>query len=199
MELSNHESYHLQQTSMTRIEHMLQDQLEIGSFQQSTKPLTNRSRRRSGFNPAAGATVYWSYKSYSLPIGSLQVEDSRIFQSNSSEGSSVHESRESKVKITFAPPRWLSSVMLQFSMEILQNLHSSLPGFSVNLTPFTVNYNPLLSKAIREDDVAGLQKLFRDGLARPTDYIPLFYRVFRRGPVSLLEVGSISCSITTAC
>ena len=198
MELYNHGRHQSQLISLARIEHMLQDQLEIGLFQQRIKNSTNRSRRRSGFNPAAGATVYWSYKSYSLPIGSLQVEDSRMCQSNSSEGSSVQEFAESKVKIKFGPPRWMSSIALEFALEFRHNCHGSWPGLSVSLTPFTVNYNPLLSKAIEEGDVAGLQKLFRDGLARPTDYVPEC-GFWSYGPMSLLEVGSKSYNITTAC
>ena len=185
---SNHERHCSQQMSLARIEHILQDQVRISSFEactSSTKPTTHRRRWRSGLGPTMAAAIFWSYQSYSLPIGLLQLCVSRTRQSRSSGGSSVQESEQSRISISFAPPRWLSSIMLRFAVDFRHNLDTSWPDLSVNLTPFTVNYNPLLPQVIEAHDVAGLQKLFVNGLARPTDYLPGNYGGV---PVSIFDV-----------
>ena len=83
---------------------------------------------------------------------------------------------------TFIPPPWLSHLILQWEMQV-QGLASKLPQITVSLCPIRYNSNRELKAAITNLDIAGLQRLFRTGLARPTDY------VLDRRPVSLLEVS----------
>ena len=77
--------------------------------------------------------------------------------------------------------------MLRCNLEIRQN-KTSIPGLMVNITPVSINHNPLLYQAIERADVAGLQYLFRAGLARPTDNI-----LDGSHPVSLYDVGFHYC------
>ena len=82
---------------------------------------------------------------------------------------------------TFVPPSWLSILVLRWDLRMNTVLHRP-PKLSFSLSP--VHYNPSqeLKAAITTFDLPGLQRLFREGLARPTDYI------VQRTPVSLLEV-----------
>ena len=82
---------------------------------------------------------------------------------------------------TFTPPSWLSMLVLHWDLQINSVLNRP-PGLSFSLSPIRYNPNQELKAAITTFDLPGLQRLFRDGLARPTDYI------VQRRPVSLLEV-----------
>lgn len=64
-----------------------------------------------------------------------------------------------------------------------------LPQITISLSPIRYNSNRELKAVITNFDIAGLQRLFRTGLARPTDY------VLDRRPISLLEVSfNIICT-----
>jgi hypothetical protein len=85
--------------------------------------------------------------------------------------------------LAFIPPPWLSYVVLQWELQMCRTIGGGLPGINLSLTPISYNPNPELKAAITNFDIAALQGLFREGVARPTDYVLL------RKPMSLLEVG----------
>lgn len=64
----------------------------------------------------------------------------------------------------------------------LGNALNGLPSIKLSLHAVRYNPNRDLKEALRTFDLPRLSQLFRDGLARPTDYVIL------RKPVSLLEV-----------
>lgn len=113
-----------------------------------------------------------------------------------SDGSASEQSEQSRIGFVFVPPRWLSSTTLRGALEVLYSQESGLPNWTFTITPISVNVNPLLYQAIHSRDVAGLQHLFREGLARPTDYIP---NRPPATPLSLYEVGIEFQTIFTAC
>ena len=78
--------------------------------------------------------------------------------------------------------------MLTATLEMCHALNERLPIMSFNLTPSTINDHPLFLQAMKKFDVEGLQKLFGDGLARPTDHLSL--AEWGGGPTSLPTVGS---------
>lgn len=82
---------------------------------------------------------------------------------------------------TFIPPSWLSTLVLHWDLQINSVLNRP-PRLSVSLSPVRYNPSQELKAAITTFDLPGLQRLFREGLAQPTDYI------VQRRPVSLLEV-----------
>ena len=93
-----------------------------------------------------------------------------------SSGPSIH------CTFTFIPPPWLSHLVIHWDVRIYKTV-SSLPRITLSLSPIRCNPSQELKAAITRFDVMGLQRLFREGLARPTDYI------FDRRPISLLEVS----------
>lgn len=82
---------------------------------------------------------------------------------------------------TFTPPPWLSILVLHWDLQIT-SVHNRPPRLSFSLSPIRYNPSQELKAAITTFDLPGLQRLFREGLAQPTDYI------VQRRPVSLLEV-----------
>lgn len=82
---------------------------------------------------------------------------------------------------TFTPPLWLSTLVLRWNLQIISAFNRP-PRLSISLSPIAYNPNQDLKAAIITFDLPGLQRLFREGLAQPTDYI------VQRSPVSLLEV-----------
>ncbi len=83
---------------------------------------------------------------------------------------------------TFIPPPWFSHLVLHWDLQIRRTV-SNFPGMTVSLSPIRYNPSRELKAAVTNFDIPGLQRLFREGLARPTDY------VFHRRPISLLEVS----------
>jgi hypothetical protein len=84
--------------------------------------------------------------------------------------------------LTFIPPRWFSTLILQWKFRLRYENHG-FPAVGISLSPIRYNSHPVLVKAVKSCDVMELQKLFRHGLARPNDYLLL-----RRRPMLLLEV-----------
>lgn len=82
---------------------------------------------------------------------------------------------------TFTPPPWLSTLVLHWDLQITTVLNRT-PSLTFSLSPIRYNPSQELKAAITTFDLPGLQRLFREGLAQPTDYM------VQRRPVSLLEV-----------
>ncbi|KAF2183907.1 hypothetical protein K469DRAFT_710266, partial [Zopfia rhizophila CBS 207.26] len=83
--------------------------------------------------------------------------------------------------LTFIPPRWLSSLILQWEFRFHHADHS-FPALGVSLSPIRYNSHPRLVKAIKSCNALDLQELFRCGIARADDYLLL-----RGRPTLLLE------------
>ena len=115
--------------------------------------------------------VFWNYRSHRLPIGMLQICLTQTQQSRKSTRSAPQVSTKSTIALEFVPPRWLSNVMIRYSMKLSHALIDSEWRWGATLEPLTVNYNPYFIEAIRNVDVEGVRKSFATGLAKPTDYV----------------------------
>ncbi|MCJ1368183.1 hypothetical protein MMC16_007324, partial [Acarospora aff. strigata] len=189
-EASNHERHELQQLGIARVDErlqLLQRQLQLGAVRPNSSlscSTTIGNRKGGGLQKTMAATIYWSSLYCTLPIGILRVKVTKSRESSASDKAAAQESEQSRISLTFVPPPWLSSIMLQCDLQISHNFQSSRSSLMFNITPFSVNDNPLLRRVIMDNDVAGLQALFTAGLARRTDYIPPHYGLL---PVSLTE------------
>ena len=83
---------------------------------------------------------------------------------------------------TFVPPMWLSNMILHWDLRLQKMLHSP-PRISLSLVPIRYNPSRELKAAVIDLDTSKLHRLFRDGLAHPTDHI------VQRRPITLFEVG----------
>lgn len=84
--------------------------------------------------------------------------------------------------LTFIPPSWFSHLVLHWDI-LIQRAVSNYPRITMSLSPIRYNASRELKAAIANLDISGLQRLFREGLARPTDFV-----LYRR-PITILEVS----------
>ena len=119
--------------------------------------------------------VYLKYLSWRLPIGSLTTEITRSPHSHGKYGEldldqCDHET--STYEFTFIAPAWLSTSIIQLSFKA-RSQHG-LTNWNRNLSFGMHNYNtnPQLKKYLDAGDQAGLNRLFLEGKAKPTDYLP---------------------------
>ena len=125
-----------------------------------------------------GTQVPRAYRKTYLNLGLLgQVASSRIVTA----GKRLNEPYHYQSTFTFIPPSWLSILVLHWDLQINMVLNRH-PRLSFSLSPICYNPSQELKAAIITFDLPELQRLFREGLAHPTDYI------VQRRPVSLLEV-----------
>ena len=167
----------------------------VGNIVRSSTP-----RARSS-NTITETTVFWKYSSYHMPIGLLKIHLNKNRQSRSSDRSTPQVCTESNIAIHFVPPRWLSGVVINYSMKLSYDLISDQWRWGATLNPLTVNYNPFFINAVRSLDVEGVRRSFAEGLARPTDYVlaswsePLPWYEVRLKSISNSDMLNWSCSI----
>ena len=122
-------------------------------------------------NPMTETTVFWKHSFYCMPIGILKITRKTCQRSRNSSRSASHVSTESDIAVEFVPPRWLSSVLINYSMKLSYDLVSHQLRLGATLRPLTVNYNEYFINAVLSVDVEGVRRSFAEGLARPTDCI----------------------------
>lgn len=122
-------------------------------------------------NPMTETTVFWKHSFYCMPIGILEITRKTCQRSRNSSRSASHVSTESAIAVEFVPPRWLSSVLINYSMKLSYDLVSHQLRLGATLRPLTVNYNEYFINAVRRVDVEGVRRSFAEGLAKPTDCI----------------------------
>lgn len=135
-------------------------------------------------NPMTETTVFWKHSFYCMPIGILKITRKTCQRSRNSSRSTSHVSTESDIAVEFVPPRWLSSVLINYSMKRNYDLISDQWRWGGTLRPLTVNYNPFFIKAVESFDLEGVRRSFAEGLARPTDFLLGF-----GAPLPWYEVG----------
>ena len=119
-----------------------------------------------------------AYRKTYLDLGLLgQIASSRTINVREKLNGSHHYHSS----FTFIPPPWLSMLVLHWDLHFNSILNRP-PRISLSLSPVSYNPSQELKAAITTFDLPGLQRLFREGLAQPTDYI------VQKRPVSLLEV-----------
>ena len=154
------------------LQQILRDRVTFGSVRERAFSSFDCGRISNSSATTMEAPVFWKKRySHYLPIGALQLDVSPRQESTSSKNSAPEDGMESKITATFVPPRWLSSLAIKYAIVVNYNSMGNYLCQSMNLNPITVNYNPNFIEAVMNCDVKGVQKSFREGLARPTDHI----------------------------
>ena len=182
----NHRSQQLAISQVGNQVQALQKQLEVGSF----KDLVRRPRLHHPRKPhrsLMAAAVFWYIKSRSIPFGFLEIAVSQTVDSEAEDERTTGRPWQSNVTVTFVPPQWLSHTMLRFVLQACgdQSNHLSLPR--TELIPVSINHDPLLLEAIKNDDVTALRRLFDAKLARHDDNILDEWHC----PLSLIDVRNV--------
>ena len=136
-------------------------------------------------NPIPDTTVYWKYARYGMPFVMLNFGVDKRQESKNSSRSTSQVCTDSEIVLQFVPPRWLSRVVINYSMRLNYELISAQWHWGATLRPLTVNYNPFFINAVKSCDVEGVRRSFAEGLARPTDFLLGTWD----GPLPWYEVG----------
>lgn len=131
--------------------------------------------RARASNLISESTVFWKYYHYRMPIGTLKIDLRKSRHSQTSSRSTRQIGTESDIAFDFVPPRWLSRVVIAYSMKLKYDLISNQWHWGATLKPLTVNCNPFFLNAVRSLDVEGVRRSFAEGLAQPTDYVLVGY------------------------
>jgi hypothetical protein len=107
-------------------------------------------------------------KTYWLPVGFLEVR--YVEESLKEPLDGLAEGDQSVVEFTFMAPKWLAPIGFTASVTG-RFLLSNFPNLTLSLTPFTMNTNPLLTRALLNGDVGQVQRMFKSGEAHPSDHV----------------------------
>ena len=157
------------------LQQILRDRVTFGSVRERALSSFDCGRKSNSSATTKEVPVFWERHSYCLPIGTLQLDVSKRQEITCSTKSTLEDRMKSKITATFVPPRWLSSFAIKYAIVVNYSLNGNYWRHSMNLDPMTVNHNPIFIKAVENCDVKGVQKSFREGLARPTDHIINYY------------------------
>ena len=130
-----------------------------------------RTRSNSQSSTTSMTTVYWKTLYHSLPIGKLRISIDQTRRCRGSEESASPESTESNIEVTFVPPKWLTCLAVDYRMNLGYDSIGDQWHWGANLRPLTVNQNRFVIWALRRLDLGAIQKSFREGLIRATDYV----------------------------
>ncbi|KAH0542506.1 hypothetical protein FGG08_003102 [Glutinoglossum americanum] len=174
---SQNAQHKLHQSALTNIEgHLqkLQGQLSLSAVHPSRISSSGRSASgRAAASNCHATAVIGRTQHFSLPFWKVVTTHNSAVEKGS-------RSRHRHI-LTFVPPPWLSYIVLQWEFQMCEATGGGLPRMSLSLTPVSYNPSPEFRAAITNFDIAELRRLFREGAARPTDYVLL------RKPMSLLE------------
>ena len=147
---------------------MLRNHIAFGTIGDDVDSSTPRARAP---NPTTETIVFWKHYVYRMPIGILKIRLIKSRQSKHSRRLTSQICTDSEIALEFVPPRWLSRVVINYSMKLGYDLISDQWRWGATLRPLTVNYNPFFINAVKSCDAGGVRRSFAEGLARPTDYL----------------------------
>ena len=169
---SNREEHNLTHTILRRQETLMQrlgNHLAFGNSETCVRSSRTRTDTWGPITPKT--TFYWKTRYHSLPLGILRISTCQARKYKDAEGSASLENTESNIEVTFVPPKWLTCLAVDYRMELDYNSIEDQWHWGVNMRPLTVNQNPFVINALKSFDLGAIQKSFRDGLIRPTDYV----------------------------
>lgn len=119
--------------------------------------------------PLARQTVAGTLCVHHFPIGFLHVRETRKRTTyNNSNSASIGWSYA--IEFSLFPPSWIASNVIQISIAIDAAQHRA-PLIDWNVNQECYNNNPSLITCMASSDIVGLQNLFAEGKARPTDLV----------------------------
>lgn len=100
-----------------------------------------------------------------LPVGILSVA---VTERSTTETSAAKSRNDWAIELSLFPHSWLASRVIKLSMTA-SNAVGEAPSVSWSLKQTHYNSNPELVSCLQNADVDGLQRLFVQGAARPSD------------------------------
>lgn len=104
-----------------------------------------------------------------FPVGYLHVKEMKKRTTYNNSASARH-GWSYAIGFSLFPPSWIANRIIHLSLD-LHSGYNRAPSFNLALRQACYNGNPSLIRCVRGGDIPGLQKLFEEGEARPTDIV----------------------------
>lgn len=114
-------------------------------------------------------TIVGTLSIYHFPIGFLHVKEmkKRTTYNNST---SARNDWSYAIEFSLFPSSWIANRIIRLSLA-MHGGHNRAPSIDFALKQAFYNNSPSLINCVRSGDIPGLQKLFGEGEARPTDVV----------------------------
>lgn len=114
-------------------------------------------------------TIVGTLSVHHFPIGLLHVKEmkKRTTYNNST---SARNDWSYAIEFSLFPSSWIANRIIHLSLD-MHSGHNRAPSINLALKQACYNENPSLIRCVRRGDIPGLQKLFEEGEARPTDIV----------------------------
>ena len=122
----------------SQIQQLIRNHITIESVDRSEN--SPPTRPKAGEGTTTTSMVFWKYRRLRLPIGMLDINLSQTQQTKRSRRSEPQVSINSNLKVVFVPPRWLSSIVITYSMNLCCDLIGSQWHWGATLAPLML-YN----------------------------------------------------------
>lgn len=106
---------------------------------------------------------------YHFPIGFLHVKETKTGKTYQN-STSPRNDWSYAIEFCLFPSPWIANRIIRLSLA-LQGGHDRAPSINLALKQACYNKSPSLINSMRSGDITGLQKLFEEGEARPTDVL----------------------------
>ena len=138
------------------------------------------------------AVVYWSWKSYHLPLGCLWFDMRTSRKTQHVDRKLVCSLMHTEVSVTFAAPVWLSKHVIRLMASVEHKSNTREWALGASLKPMILNCDPVFLQAVTNCDVEGVRRSFQLGTARPNDYVVI-------GSLPPLPWFKVSPSVRPSC
>lgn len=106
---------------------------------------------------------------YHFPIGFLHVKETKT-RTTYHNSISARKDWSYAIEFSLFPSSWIANGIIRLSLA-MHGGHNRAPSINLALKQACYNNSPSLISCMRGGDVLGLQKLFEEGEARPTDVV----------------------------
>lgn len=114
-------------------------------------------------------TVVGTLSIHHLPVGFLHVKEMKK-RTTYDNNASARNDWSYAIDFSLFPPSWIANRIIHLSLE-LHSGYNRPPSINLALKQAYYNGNASLIRCVRRGDIPGLQNLFGEGEARPTDIV----------------------------
>lgn len=114
-------------------------------------------------------TIVGTLSIHNFPIGFLHVKETKK-RTTYNNSTSARNDWSYAIEFSLFPSSWIANRIIRLSLA-MHGGYNRAPSINLALKQACYNNNPSLISCMRSGDIPGLQKLFEEGEARPTDVV----------------------------
>lgn len=137
-------------------------------FSSTEKPMDSWALPFHSIRPGL-QTIVGTLSIYNFPIGFLHVKEMKKRKTYNN-STSARNDWSYAIEFSLFPSSWIANRIIRLSLD-MHGGHNRAPSIDFALKQACYNNSPSLINCVRSGDIPGLQKLFGEGEARPTDIV----------------------------